>query len=56
MSRKPSLFRRLLCRIGLCAGWPDHEKDADGIWWFGLRCVHCGKLKCKKESMYQDTK
>jgi hypothetical protein len=31
MSNKPSIFRRLLCRIGLCAGWPDHEKDANGV-------------------------
>lgn len=49
------ITRRLLCRIGIgCAGHVEHEKDAKGVWWVGLRCVRCGKLCSPIRSAYQD--
>ena len=51
-----SLLRKIMCRIGLCFGRIQHERDANGIWWLGLRCRHCGKLKDPIKSMYQESK
>lgn len=49
------ITRRLLCKAGIaCAGRIGHEKDSNGIWWIGLRCVYCGKLCHPVRSAYQD--
>lgn len=46
-------IRKLMCRIGLCAGYVDHQK-INGVWMIGLRCIHCGKLHAPIQSRYQD--
>lgn len=41
------MFRKLLCAVGFCDGYVDHEFD--GLFhWRGLRCVHCRELKCRE--------
>lgn len=51
------LLKGLLCRLGIiCAGHIGHQKDAQGIWWIGLRCVRCGKFCHPVKSKHQDTK
>ena len=44
----------LMHRLGLTAGYVDHERDSAGIWWIGLRCPKCGKLTDPMLSNYQD--
>jgi hypothetical protein len=51
---KPSFWHRLMHKLGLTSGFVDHEKDADGIWWIGLRCAGCGKLMHPIKSNFQD--
>lgn len=50
-----TLSERLKHFLTGCRGWPDHEVDADGVNWIGLRCVQCGKLKSKTLSRFQST-
>lgn len=33
-----------------CFGHTEHEMDANGVWWIGLRCHRCGKLASKSRS------
>jgi len=49
-----SIFRKLMCRLLLCGGHVDHEKDAQGIWWVGLRCATCRKLRYPIKSKHED--
>jgi len=44
-----------MCRLSLCGGHVDHEKDAAGVWQCGLRCATCGKLKYPVKSRFQDS-
>lgn len=37
-----------------CAGHVEHERDTAGVWWIGLRCDHCGRMKGRSLSAYQD--
>jgi hypothetical protein len=37
-----------------CAGHIEHEMDRYGVWWLGLRCQHCGRLKGKTLSAIQE--
>lgn len=48
------LLRRLQCKAGLCGGHVEHERDADGKWWIGLRCTATGTLHGRTLSRYQD--
>jgi hypothetical protein len=50
----PSFFRRLQCRLGLCGGHMEHERDANGVWWIGLRCTATGTLHGPIKSRHQD--
>lgn len=47
-------WHRFMHWLGLTAGYVDHERDANGIWWIGLRCPKCGKLMSPVRSHYQD--
>lgn len=47
------MFQRLKCRLGLCAGHVEHQKDASGVWWVGLRCT-AGKFHDPIRSKTQD--
>jgi len=49
-----NIFRKLMCKLSLCGGHIEHEKDKDGVWWIGLRCATCKKLRCPLKSHYQD--
>lgn len=51
---KLGFWRRLMCRFSLCGGHVDHERDAKGVWWVGLRCATCKKLLCPIHSQFQD--
>jgi hypothetical protein len=53
--RTPGFWRRVMCRLSLCGGYVDHEKDAAGVWQCGLRCATCGKLKYPVKSRFQDS-
>jgi len=48
-----SILRRVMCRLSLCAGHVDHETDANGVQWIGLRCATCGQLNAPIKSAYQ---
>lgn len=48
------MLRRLQCRLGLCGGHIQHERDANGVWWVGLKCTATGKLHNPIKSAYQD--
>lgn len=52
---KPSLINRLLCHLCLCSGHMEHERDANGIWWVGLRCTSTGKLHDPVKSLHQES-
>lgn len=52
---KLNFFRRICCRLLLCGGHVDHEQDADGGRWVGLRCATCKKLLSPIRSQFQDT-
>lgn len=47
-------WHNLMHRIGWTAGYVDHERDANGVWWLGLRCPTCGRLMDPIKSHYQD--
>ncbi len=47
-------WHRLMHKLCLTSGYVDHEKDADGVWWIGLRCGVCGKLMHPFKSKFQD--
>lgn len=50
-------IQKILCKLSIgCAGHIEHEKDAQGIWWVGLRCWSCGKLCSPFKSTFQDKK
>ncbi len=51
---KLSLGRRIMCKLHLCGGYVEHEKDANGIWWIGLRCATCRKFLDPIKSNFQD--
>lgn len=40
--------------FGLNGGYVDHEQDADGAWWIGIRCGTCGEFERMNLSRYQD--
>jgi hypothetical protein len=48
------LVRRIQCKLGLCGGHIEHERDKNGVWWLGLRCTATGKLHDPVKSKYQD--
>lgn len=50
------LLHRIQCRLGLCGGYMEHERDKDGVWWIGLRCTSTGKLHNPVKSKHQDSK
>lgn len=47
-------WRRVMCRLHLCAGVVEHERDKEGVWWVGLHCATCDKLLCPIKSQFQD--
>lgn len=46
--------RWIMCKLSLCGGFVDHETDAHGVNWVGLRCATCAKLHCPVKSHFQD--
>ncbi len=46
-------LHNLAHRIGLTGGYVDHELDAKGVWWIGLRCPKCGRLSHPIKSNFQ---
>lgn len=48
------LLRRLQCKLGLCGGHMEHERDENGTWWIGLRCTATGTLHGRIKSAHQD--
>lgn len=51
-----SIWRRMICKFGMCGGFMDHAKDSAGVWWIGLRCATCGQLQCPLKSKNQPDK
>ena len=47
------LLRRLRCHLRLCSGHLEHMRDADGVWWLGMRCA-AGRFHDPIKSKYQD--
>ncbi len=51
-----TFFWRIMCRLHLCGGYVEHEKDEHGVWWCGLRCATCQKFLDPIESQHQDAR
>ena len=48
------LLNWILCKAGLCYGHIEHIKDADGVWWLGMRCQNTGTFHSPIKSKFQD--
>lgn len=53
---KPNFLHRILCRLDLCSGNVEHERDLYGTWWVGIRCPTCHRLLRPIKSKYQEKK